>query len=71
MGGGGCPSDIKNTVESAKVLNDTLKIVVSKKEYNLDDETEEMTTVKSETKFQYVFKKENSNYYLAEINKLN
>lgn len=72
QGGGACPPTIKNTIESAKVLNDTLKIVVVKKEYNLDDSAmPSMTTVKSETKIQYVFKKQNDNYYLAEINKLN
>ena len=71
MGGGSCPPSIKNTIESAKITNNTLKIIAVKKEYNLDEETHEMTTVKSEKKIQYVFKKQNNNYYLAEINKLN
>ena len=70
MGGGACPPSIKNTVESAKISNDTLKIVVVKKEYNLDDNTQEMTTVKSENQIQYIFKQANNNYYLAEVNKI-
>ena len=70
QGGGYCEIAVEYKIESVNVVDDKLDIVVAQKVFNYNAETSEKATVKSDNKLQYVFKKQNSNYYLAEINKL-
>lgn len=58
--------DIKNsfsTVKEVNKKNDTLKVTVETTLTKFDDSTEEDT-------YEYLFKQENGNYYLAEITKV-
>ncbi len=70
-GGGDCGSEYSNKVMSAKVINENLIIIASITfEYSCqaDPSCAEYTNY---NKYEYTFKKENGNYYLAEIKKLN
>lgn len=63
----GLDLDHENQITSAEQIGEKVKIVVSTVEtdYGLGDEP-----VVSKYTYEYIFKKANNNYYLAEINKL-
>ncbi|MBQ4164493.1 MAG: hypothetical protein IJD87_05380, partial [Turicibacter sp.] len=70
-GGGDCHIPTESIITSAKIIENELKVTLIEKEYDSDEYDKGNKIVSSEEKREYIFRKQNNNYYLAEINKVN